>query len=150
MTWDRPALETERSPSPPQTVGDMTGTPNRPDPANIAAESLKAAASIERSGADFILDASLIGELLDVQAAEVPALMRNKCITSACESGMDADSGTFRLNLFYGGRHARLRIDATGRILQRSIIDLGERPLPQRNADCSGSHSAGDLDGRKP
>ena len=79
----------------------------------------------------FVLDAALIGELLDIPAADVAALMRSQTITSVCETGVDADEGTFRLNLFYGARHARLRVDATGRILQRSIIDFGQRPLPR-------------------
>jgi hypothetical protein len=94
---------------------------------------------VERADGDFVLEASLIGELFDIQAAEVPALIRAKCITSVCESGMDADDGMFRLNLFYRGRHARLRIDAEGHILQRSVIDFGERPLPRRDSgsNCS-------------
>jgi hypothetical protein len=81
----------------------------------------------------FVLDAALIGELLDIPAADVAALMRSRAITSVCEAGVDADQGTFRLNLFHGARRARLRVDATGRILQRSIIDLGQRPLPRAN-----------------
>lgn len=87
---------------------------------------------IERIDGDFAIDATLIGELLDVPAADVPAMMRNNSITGVCESGVDADQGTFRLNLFHRGRHARLRVDAMGRILQRSIIDFGEPPLPRR------------------
>ena len=86
---------------------------------------------IERIDGDFVIDATLIGELLNIPAAEIPALMRNNSITSICESGIDKDQGTFRLNLFHRGRHARLRVDATGRILKRSIIDFGEQPLPR-------------------
>ncbi|MGE3148262.1 MAG: DUF6522 family protein, partial [Pseudorhodoplanes sp.] len=73
----------------------------------------------------FMVDAALIGALLDVPAADVPALMRNGSITSTCETGIDADQGTFRLNLFHQARHVRLRVDPSGRILQRSIIDFG-------------------------
>lgn len=82
--------------------------------------------------AAFVVDATLIGELLDVPAADVPDLMRCHAITSVCETGVGTDQGTFRLNLFHRGRHVRLRIDAAGRILQRSIIDFGgDRPLRQ-------------------
>jgi hypothetical protein len=87
-------------------------------------------AKIERDGNVFTLDAALVGELLDVPPADVPALMRNKSITSVCESGIDADRGTFRLNLFYHGRHVRLRVGSEGQILHRSIIDFSEPPLP--------------------
>lgn len=89
-------------------------------------------AKIERDGNGFTLDAALVGELLDVSPADVPALMRNKSITSVCESGIDADRGTFRLNLFYRGRHARIRVGSEGQILHRSIVNFGEQPLPLR------------------
>lgn len=92
----------------------------------------KSETTIERDGSGFTLDAALIGELLDVPPIDVPALMRSKSITSVCESGIDADRGTFRLNLFYHGRHVRLRVGSEGQILHRSIINFGERPLPPR------------------
>lgn len=79
----------------------------------------------------FVIDVDIIGELFGIRAADVPALMRSGTITSICESGIDIDQGTFRLNLFHGRRHARLRIDATGRILTRSVIDFGQRRLSQ-------------------
>lgn len=94
---------------------------------------------VELDEGGFVLDATLIGELLNVESTEVSALMRGQHITSICESGVDADHGTFRLNLFYRGRHARLRIDTAGRILQRSVIDFGERSLPRREAKSSRS-----------
>ncbi len=80
---------------------------------------------------DFVIDAALISELLDVPAAEVPALMRSRTITCICERGIDVDQGMFRLSLFYRERRARLRVDAMGRVVQRSIIDFGNRPLPR-------------------
>jgi hypothetical protein len=94
-------------------------------------------AKIEYDGNSFTLDAVLIGQLLDVPPAEVPVMMRSKSITSVCESGIDEDRGTFRLNLFYRGRHIRLRIDSEGRILHRSIIDFGERPLQRGRRSAS-------------
>ena len=93
--------------------------------------------TIERDGNGFTLDAALIGELLDVPPPDVPALMRSKSITSVCESGIDADRGTFRLNLFYHGRHVRLRVGSEGQILHRSIIDFGERPLQRGRRSAS-------------
>lgn len=93
--------------------------------------------TIERDGNGFTLDAALIGELLDVPPTDVPALMRSKSITSVCESGIDADRGTFRLNLFYNRRHVRLRVGSEGQILHRSIIDFGERPLQRGRRSAS-------------
>ncbi|HWV55097.1 DUF6522 family protein [Pseudorhodoplanes sp.] len=89
---------------------------------------------IERDGNGFTLDAALIGELIDVPPADVPALMRSKSITCMCESGIDSDRGTFRINLFYHGRHVRLRIGSEDEILQRSTIDFGERPQRRRRS----------------
>jgi len=77
----------------------------------------------------FVVEATLIGDLLDLPAADVPALMRSNEITSVCETGIGADQGTFRLNLFHGARHVRLRIDTAGRILHRSIINFGDQSL---------------------
>lgn len=86
--------------------------------------------AIEFSDNTFLVDAALIGELLHVPAAHVPALMRDGKITSACERGVDEHEGQFRLTFFYRNRRARLGTDPTGRILRRSVIDLGERPIP--------------------
>lgn len=120
---------TAAEPLSPPADCDSSG---RSGPFAIPAASRDTEARVDRDGNDFILDASLIGELLGIEPGEVPALMRNRHITSICESGVDADSGTFRINLFYRGRHGRLRLDAAGRILHRSVIDFGERPRRQR------------------
>lgn len=82
----------------------------------------------------FVVDADLIGELFGIPAADVPALMRSRTITSLCETGIDADQGMFRLNLFYRTRHVRLRVDAAGHILHRSVIDFGEPPAHPSHA----------------
>jgi Family of unknown function (DUF6522) len=114
MTIDRPTAETEPSRATQGGAAISKGT-------------------IDRIGSDFIVDAALIGALLAVPAGKVPALMRSGRITSICESGVGADQGTFRLNFFHRGRQARVRIDASGHILQRSVIDFGERPIPRRH-----------------
>jgi hypothetical protein len=87
---------------------------------------------------DILVDAALLGELLDVTPAEVPTLMRAHAITSFCERGVDAHRGEFRLSFFYRNRRARLSIDTSGHILRRSVIDVGQRPLPRS------LHSSGD------
>ncbi|MGA9090490.1 MAG: DUF6522 family protein [Bradyrhizobium sp.] len=76
------------------------------------------------------VDAAILGELLEVLPADVPALMRDHAITSVCERGIDAHQGEFRLSFFYRNRRARLSVDGSGQVLRRSIIDFGDRPLP--------------------
>lgn len=102
-----------------------------------AAHPPDAATSVERDGNDFVLDAALVGGLLGIDPADVATLMRTRHITSVCETGIGADRGTYRLNLFCGSRHARLRINAEGRIISRSVIDFGEQPLPRRRRSSS-------------
>ena len=86
--------------------------------------------AVEFSDNTFLVDAALIGELLHVPQTRVPALMREGCITSACERGMDEHAGEFRLSFFYRNRRARVSTDLAGRILRRSAIDFGDRPIP--------------------
>jgi Family of unknown function (DUF6522) len=77
-----------------------------------------------------LIDASILGEGLGLEASLVPVLMRKGAITSLCERGIDADAGRFRMTFFYKSRRLRLVVDAAGNILQRSTIDFGDRPLP--------------------
>ncbi|OQM74201.1 DUF6522 family protein [Manganibacter manganicus] len=86
---------------------------------------------IERSGDNFSVDASLMAELLNVPPSRVQALMRRNEITSICERGEAEHAGQYRLTFFYRGRRARLTVDEAGRILRRSIVNYGERPLPR-------------------
>ena len=86
---------------------------------------------IEIGDGAFLVDAALLGELLDVSPSNVVSLMRDLAITSTCEKGIDIHQNEFRLTFFHGNRRARLHIDKSGHILQRSIIDFGERPLPK-------------------
>ena len=78
----------------------------------------------------FVVDATLIGELLRLPASRVQNLMRSGRITSACERGVDDHAGEFRLSFFYGNRRARLSTDLEGRILRKSAVDFGDRPSP--------------------
>ncbi|MBN9043972.1 MAG: hypothetical protein BGP05_00010 [Rhizobiales bacterium 62-47] len=83
---------------------------------------------IEITGSDIVVDAVLVGELLRVPPAEVSELMRQNAITSVCERGIDTHQGQYRLSFFYGGRRARLSVDTSGHILQRSSIHIAKRP----------------------
>jgi hypothetical protein len=85
----------------------------------------------EGDAGSFSVDAALVGELLDVPASDVQALMRDGRITSRCERGEAEHAGQYRLTFFRESRRARLIVDAAGRIIRRSIIDYGDRPLPR-------------------
>jgi hypothetical protein len=85
---------------------------------------------IEFNDGAFVVDAGLLSELLDVSASRVPILMRDGAITSVCERGVDDHEGEFRLSFFHRNRRARLSMDLTGRIIRRSTIDFGDRPIP--------------------
>jgi hypothetical protein len=86
---------------------------------------------VEITNGDIVVDAALLGELLDIQPAEIPGLMRAHAITSICEKGVGVHEGEYRLTFFYRNRRLQLGVDATGRVLRRSLIDFGERPLPR-------------------
>jgi hypothetical protein len=57
--------------------------------------------------------------------------MQTRAITSACERGTDEHSGRYRLSFFYRSRRARLNVDASGTVLNRSTLDYGDEPLPR-------------------
>jgi hypothetical protein len=74
------------------------------------------------------IDARLVGEGLGIDPALVPLRMREGAIRGVCERGVDADAGRYRLTFFHRGKRLRLVVDADGNVLQRSLLDLGERP----------------------
>lgn len=76
------------------------------------------------------IDAAVIAQGLGIEASSVQALMRRGDITSLCEGGADEDAGRYRLTFFGRGRRLRLIVDETGKIIRRSVIDFGDRPLP--------------------
>jgi len=85
---------------------------------------------VEISDKTILVDATLLGDLLDVLPVNVPALMREHAITSVCERGIDTHEGELRLSFFYRNRCARLSVDGSGQVLRRSIVNFGDRPLP--------------------
>jgi len=86
---------------------------------------------VEINDTTILVDATVLGELLDVQPGDVPVLMRERAITSVCERGIDVHEGELRLSFFYRNRRARLSVDASGHVLRRSIINFGDRPSPK-------------------
>lgn len=86
---------------------------------------------LERDGEDFRIEAALLGTLLGIPASDVQAHMRAGAITSACERGEGEHEGLYRLTFFHGNRRVRLEVDGSGRVLRRSKVDFGDRPLPR-------------------
>jgi hypothetical protein len=86
--------------------------------------------TVEIRDDEFVVDAALVGELLRLPVSRVQTLMRSGGITSSCERGIGEDAGEFRLSFFYGNRRARLNTDLAGRVLRKSAIDFGDRPIP--------------------
>jgi len=66
----------------------------------------------------------------DLETQMVQSLMRGGELTSLCEKGENEDMGRYRLTFFYKNRRFQLVINSTGKILQRSVIDFGDRALP--------------------
>jgi hypothetical protein len=76
------------------------------------------------------IEASIVAEGLELEPSSVQAMMRAGEITSFSERGVDEDAGRYRLTFFHKSRRFRLIVDESGTIIQRSIINFGDRPLP--------------------
>lgn len=76
------------------------------------------------------VDASIVATVLGIGPTLLLERMRQGKITSLCERGIDADSGRYRLTFFSENRRFSLTVDESGIIIQRSVIDFGQLPLP--------------------
>lgn len=93
---------------------------------------------LERHEDGFCIDAGLLGDLLGLPAHDVHALLRSSQITSICQRGEGEHEGRHRLIFFYKGRRLRLDVDETGRVLQRSVVDMDVQP-PASRSERTGS-----------
>jgi Family of unknown function (DUF6522) len=76
------------------------------------------------------VDATIVGVGLGIEPSRVQAHMREGKVTSLYERGVDEDIGRHRLTFFCGSRRFRLIIDEAGNVVQRSLVDFSDRPLP--------------------
>jgi Family of unknown function (DUF6522) len=76
------------------------------------------------------IEASIVAQGLELEPSRVQAMMRNGEITSLCERGVNEDAGRYRLTFFHKSQRFRLIVDGTGTVIQRSIVDFGDRALP--------------------
>jgi hypothetical protein len=84
---------------------------------------------VEIGDGAFVVDAALLGHLLNIAPADIPALMRERAITSVCEQGIADDDGEFRLSFFYRNRRVTLTMDLSGHVFRHSISDRRVRPM---------------------
>jgi hypothetical protein len=83
------------------------------------------------------IDAAIIAEDLGIEPSAVPRRIREGSLTCLCERGVDEDAGRYRLSFFHSSRRLRLIVDGEGRVIRRSLLDFGDRPLP-RSARVAG------------
>jgi hypothetical protein len=76
----------------------------------------------------FTIDATDLGALLGLPAAEVQAQMRSGAITTRFERGEGDDAGRFRLTFQHGRRRVQLIFDAEGSVLRRTSISRAGPP----------------------
>jgi hypothetical protein len=76
------------------------------------------------------IDASIVAQGLGFEPSFVQTMMREGEITSLCERGVDEERGGHQLTFFHKSRRFRIIVDETGKVIQRSIIDFGDRLLP--------------------
>jgi hypothetical protein len=94
--------------------------------------------SVTFDGDDIEVDATIIADGMGVRAQDVLERLRSGAITTRCEKGVGEDEGRFRLTFLSRSRRLQLIVDMAGKILQRSSIDFGKHPLPQKLRSSSG------------
>ena len=83
---------------------------------------------IEHDGEGFIVPAELLAEALHLAAPDVPALLASGQIRTVSEEGVGEDEGRFRLSFTHANRRLRLVVDASGTLINRSVVDYGSKP----------------------
>jgi hypothetical protein len=102
--------------------------------AAIGGEILSVSGIAIRGGA-IEIEASIVAQGLELEPSSIQALMRKGEITSLSERGVNENAGRYRLTFFHKSRRFRLIVDESGTIIQRSIINFGDRlvPAPMHN-----------------
>ena len=76
------------------------------------------------------IEASIVAQGLELEPSSIQSLMRKGQITCLSECGVNENAGRYRLTFFHKSRRFRLIVDGSGTIIQRSIINFGDRLLP--------------------
>ena len=77
-----------------------------------------------------VVEAQLIGNMLNIPEDQVPGHIQNGAITTLLEKGVGEHEGGFRLSFFHHNRRVQIEVDRDGQISNRTVIDFGDRPLP--------------------
>lgn len=77
-----------------------------------------------------VVDAKLIGDLLNIREDQVSSHIQKGDITTLCEKGIGEHDGGFRLSFFHHNRRGQIEVDSQGHVSKRTVIDFGDRPLP--------------------
>lgn len=96
----------------------------------MSGKTTERAIRVEVGDGDLTVDSRTLAPMLGVQPADIPELLRSRAITSVCEKGIDENEGEFRLTFFFKGRRARILVGPTGEVMERSVINFSDRPLP--------------------
>lgn len=86
--------------------------------------------SLEFEDGGIQIDATVVAKGLGIAPTDLMELLRGGKITSLCERGIDEDAGNYRLTFFSENRRLRLVVHEGGDVVQSSVIDFGDHPLP--------------------
>lgn len=80
--------------------------------------------AVERKAGDFVIDAALLAAAFGLSQDAIKARMREGAITSRCETGVEEDSGRWRLTFHHAGRACRFTVDEAGNVLKRATYPI--------------------------
>jgi hypothetical protein len=89
--------------------------------------------AVERTEDGFTVDAAVIAEAFELDAAEVPGLLRSGRIATVCEAGAAEDAGKHRLTFTSTRGRLQLVVDQSGAIVRRSVTKARPRPRGRRS-----------------
>lgn len=76
------------------------------------------------------LDATVVAAGLKISPTDLLQRLRDGTVTTRCETGVGEDAGRLRLTFFSDNRRLQLVADHNGAIIQRRVLNFGEKPLP--------------------
>tara|TARA_R110002074_G_scaffold127564_9_gene266860 strand:- start:1734 stop:1991 length:258 start_codon:yes stop_codon:yes gene_type:complete len=83
---------------------------------------------IDLTSSNPTIDAADLAKALDLEPADVAALMRAGAITSRLETGVDEDAGSHRLTFWHGDIKVRFTCAADGTVVKTSRIKSKRKP----------------------
>ncbi|MEM1288864.1 MAG: DUF6522 family protein [Pseudomonadota bacterium] len=84
---------------------------------------------MEFDGPDITIAAQTIAEQFDLEAHQVPELMRLGAMTGRFETGVGEDAGRYRVTFWYAEKRLQFTIDEAGDVLEISTALEPQRGL---------------------